>query len=160
MKYVIYAGIAVLVVWALFCLDSPHSKLGYGETGGCGGCTGNCASCGQAAHRQAGSGEPPGDPEAVLLGETCPAKGIGSAPAVGVQPPQKARAGIAFFRHSAGKIEENGAGGYGRRIDLLYCGRGNAFMSEEACASNGRLGHCGGRRISDLLSVTMDLSNT
>ena len=46
MKYVIYVGIAVLVVWALFYLIRHIQSQIRGDRG-CGGCTENCASCGK-----------------------------------------------------------------------------------------------------------------
>ncbi|MDB7815642.1 hypothetical protein [Intestinimonas butyriciproducens] len=46
MKYVIYVGIAVLAVWALFYLIRHIQSQIRGDCG-CGGCTGNCTSCGK-----------------------------------------------------------------------------------------------------------------
>ena len=51
MKYVIYVGIAVLAVWALFYLIRHIQSQIRGDCGG-GGCTGNCTSCGKDVYKR------------------------------------------------------------------------------------------------------------
>ena len=49
MKYVIYAAVALLILWAAVYLVRHIRRQLRGECGCCGGsCSGDCASCGHS----------------------------------------------------------------------------------------------------------------
>ena len=46
MKYVIYIGVAVLILWAAaYLIYRFHQRLRGKRGCGCGGCSGDCAHC-------------------------------------------------------------------------------------------------------------------
>ena len=48
MKYIIYAAVAALILWAVVCLVRHVRRQLRGECG----CGGDCASCGQSCSRR------------------------------------------------------------------------------------------------------------
>ena len=53
MKYIIYAAVAALILWAVVCLVRHVRRQLRGECGGGGGsCGGDCTSCGQSCGKR------------------------------------------------------------------------------------------------------------
>lgn len=53
MKYIIYAAVGLLILWAVIYLVRHVRRQLRGECGCCGGsCSGDCASCGQSCSKR------------------------------------------------------------------------------------------------------------